>query len=132
MKKSKQLYEYLNWFDHFNLWQIASRIADYKEKKHIDDREITNNEYWRLAEQYVNDNEMYLEDEEYTWKWIIEEFKTQEKQKKLKSLIEEINNTYWEINEDRFRKYMIDKIYNCRNITYHEAETIYEYCCFNS
>ena len=68
MRKSKQLYEYLNSFDHFNLREIASRIADYKEKKHIDDRYIDNNEYWKLAEQYVKDNEMYLEDEERTRK----------------------------------------------------------------
>jgi hypothetical protein len=37
---------------------------------------------------------MYLEDEERTWKWIIEEFKEKCKQEKLKSLLEEVNNTY--------------------------------------
>ena len=130
MRLTKQLKEYLQWFDFYNTFEVANTIADYVEKKHRDEREIKD-EYRELAERYIKEEQMYLEDEERTWKWIIEEFKEKRKQEKLKSLLEEVNNTYWTwLDEDSFRKHMIDKIYNHWNVNHHEAETIYEECCF--
>lgn len=67
MKLTKSLMEYLENRDFYNLFEIANTIADYKEKKHQDNREISE-EIWDLAERYVNKMEMYLEDEERTRK----------------------------------------------------------------
>lgn len=131
MKITKQLKEYLENRDFYNTFEIANTIADYKEWKHKDDREISE-EIWDLAIRYIKQEKMYLEDEERTWKWLIDEFKTDELQKKLGSLLIEVCNTYRYASEDIFRKQMIDKIYNCRPLSYHEAETVYEYCCFKS
>lgn len=68
MRLTKKLKEYLKNRDFYNLFEIANTIADYKEWKHEDNREITD-EIRELAEKYVNEMEMYLEDEEWTWKW---------------------------------------------------------------
>lgn len=68
MRLTKNLEEYLQGRDFYNLFEIANTIADYKEGKHQDNREISE-EIWDLATKYVNKNEMYLEDEEWTWKW---------------------------------------------------------------
>lgn len=68
MRLTKKLKEYLENRDFYNLFEIANTIADYKEWKHEDNREITD-EIRELAERYVNEMEMYLEDEEWTWKW---------------------------------------------------------------
>lgn len=67
MKLTKQLMEYLKWRDFYNTFEIANTIADYKEGKHKDNREISD-EIRDLAIKYVNKMEMYLEDEEWTWK----------------------------------------------------------------
>jgi len=131
MKLTKQLKDYLKWYDFYNTFEVANTIADYKEKKHKDEREISE-EIWNLAIDYINQEEMFLEDEERTRKWLINDFKTDTMQEKLKSLMEEVLNTYWNAGEDEFRKHVIDKIYNCRPLNRFEAETIYEYCCFKS
>lgn len=68
MRLTKKLKEYLKNRDFYNLFEIANTIADYKEWKHEDNREISD-EIRELAERYVNEMEMYLEDEEWTWKW---------------------------------------------------------------
>lgn len=131
MKLTKQLKDYLKWYDFYNTFEIANTIADYKEWKHKDDREISE-EIWNLAIDYINQEEMFLEDEERTRKWLINDFKTDMMQEKLKSLMGEVLNTYWNAGEDEFRKCVIDKIYNCRPLNRFEAETVYEYCCFKS
>lgn len=59
---------------------------------------------------------------------LIETFKTWEKQEKLKSLAEEIRNTYWEIDDWTFMEHMIDKIYNHRNMSGEDAVQIYWDC----
>lgn len=59
---------------------------------------------------------------------LIEIFKTWEKQEKLKSLAEEIRNTYWEIDDWVFMKHMIDKIYNHWNVSKEDAKIIYWDC----
>ena len=59
---------------------------------------------------------------------LIETFKTWEKQEKLKSLAEEIRNTYWEIDDWVFMEHMIDKIYNHWNVSKEDAEQIYRDC----
>lgn len=131
MKLTKQLKDHLKWYDFYNTFEVANTIADYKEKKHKDEREISE-EIWDLAIRYIKQEEMFLEDEERTRKWLINDFKTDMMQEKLKSLMEEVLNTYWNTGEDEFRKRVIDKIYNCRPLNRFEAETVYEYCCFNS
>lgn len=131
MKLTKQLKDYLKWYDFYNTFEVANTIADYKEKKHKDEREISE-EIWNLAIDYINQEEMFLEDEERTRKWLINDFKTDAMQEKLKSIMEEVLNTYWNTEEDEFRKHVIDKIYNCRPLNRFEAETVYEYCCFKS
>lgn len=68
MKLTKSLIKHLENRDFYNLFEIANTIADYKEKKHQDNREISE-EIWDLAKRYVNKMEMYLEDEKWTWKW---------------------------------------------------------------
>lgn len=65
MRKSKQLYEYLNWFDFDNLFEVANTIADYKEWKHKDYREL-NELHYKLAEQYIKENRIVLDWEERT------------------------------------------------------------------
>lgn len=131
MKLTKNLKEYLKNRDFYNTFEIANTIADYKEWKHKDDREISE-EIWDLAIDYINQEKMFLEDEERTRKWLINDFKTDKMQEKLKSLMGEVLKTHWNAEEDEFRKHVIDKIYNCRPLNRFEAETVYEYCCFKS
>jgi len=59
MRRTKQLYEYLNGFDFYNLFEIANTIADYKEWKHKDYRELSE-EHYRLAKEYAEKNNLYL------------------------------------------------------------------------
>jgi len=68
MKKSKQLYEYLNWFDFDNLFEVANTIADYKEWEHEDYREL-NEVHYKLATQYIKENRIVLDWEERTWEY---------------------------------------------------------------
>lgn len=131
MRITKQLKKYLQNREFYTTFEVANTIADYKEWKHKDNREIPN-EIWDLAIEYIKQEKMFLEDEEWTWEWLIKDFKTEKLQDKLKSLMEEVLNTYWKCGEDEFRKHVIDKIYNCRPLNRFEAETVYEYCCFIS
>lgn len=50
MRITKQLIEYLQSFELENDFEIANTIADYKEKKHKDIREIPV-EIWELAKK---------------------------------------------------------------------------------
>ena len=52
MKLTKQLKEYLQWFDFYDTFEVANTIADYVEKKHEDNREIKD-EYRELAKRYI-------------------------------------------------------------------------------
>jgi len=68
MKLTKDLRGNLKNRDFYNLYDIACVIADYEEGKHQDLRYIPNNRIWELAEKYVRNKKMYLEDEEWTRK----------------------------------------------------------------
>lgn len=69
MKITKDLKEYLQSFDFYSEYEIANKIADYYEKKHIDKRYCITDKYRYLADQYINENEIYLEDTPRTWKY---------------------------------------------------------------
>lgn len=102
---------------------------DYDEVEFYDDqcyfpRKCQN--CWATGEEWYSMD--FIGHEEVVDNRLVESFKEWEKQKKLKSLAEEIRNTYWEIDDWVFMEHLIDKIYNHWNVSKEDAEQIYWEC----
>ena len=89
-------------------------------------------DWTNVDDRYADDDDSipYANICQYCGENLVEEFKRDEKQQALKNILEQINNVYGSLEEETYRRVIVDAIYNTFNISREGAELVYDKCLF--